>query len=246
METIATEAQFVSEPPRALRGLMLYWQMFTNPVVTLTLLRDTPRAFLPTLTAAVIATAVNYYVIYKIGLRRLMEQAFRATAAVDVDTLIASAMTHRDEIMTTQALSAFFGLVVTVLLLALLYWLAATVAGGDVSYERILAVVAHVTFFTTAVKESMIALVVTVSRNLSTFNIKNPLGTNPAFFVQTTSPGLNRMLLSADAITIAGVVLRIIGIRRVSTSLSPTAAAAVVLVPWLVYVIAAAWLPWLG
>jgi hypothetical protein len=247
METIATQVSMVPEgaaPNR--RSPMFYWQMFVNPVETLASLREIPRVFLPMITAAILATAVHYYVLYKVGLRTLMEAAIRATGSIDVDALVANAMVHRDEIVMTQAISAFLGLIVTVLLLALLYWLLVTVVGGDASYQRIVAVVAHVTLFTTVIKESMIALVLTVSRNPSSFNLKNPLGTNPAFYLRTASPALNRILLSADALTIAGIVLTIIGIRRVSSSLSTNATVAIVVIPWLVYVAAAAWLPWLG
>src|SRR5947209_3213746 len=123
---------------------------------------------------------------------------------------------------------------------------AATLASLEERPRALFPIIVDVACFVTAVRETMIALVVTMSRNLNGFNIKNPVGTNLAFFVDSVSPTVTKVLLSFDVITIAAIVLTVVGLRRIAKQLSPFAAASVVVIPWCLYVVAGMWLPWLG
>ncbi|HEX3109763.1 MAG TPA: YIP1 family protein [Thermoanaerobaculia bacterium] len=223
-----------------------FWHMLLNPAETLASLEERPRALFPIVVAAIYASLVSLYVIQRVGLQRLIEAAIQANASVDTETIIANALSHRSQIVTMQAASAFLGSIVTTLLVALFFWLVVTVVGADTTFKKTLAVVAHVAFFVTAVRETMIALVVTMRRDLSGFNIKNPVGTNLAFFIDSASPAATKVLISLDAITIASLVLTVIGLRGIAKQLSPVAAASIVVVPWCLYVVAGMWLPWLG
>ena len=223
-----------------------FWHMLMDPAATLASLEERPRALFPIIVAAIYASLVSFYVVQRVGLQRLVETAIQSNASVDTETIIANALSHRAQIMTMQAASAFLGSIITTVLLALFFWLVVTVVGADTTFKKMLAVVAHVAFFVTAVRETMIALVVTMSRNLNGFNIKNPVGTNLAFFVDSVSPTVTKVLLSFDVITIAAIVLTVIGLRRIAKQLSPFAAASVVVIPWCLYVVAGMWLPWLG
>lgn len=223
-----------------------FWHMLVNPAATLGTLDTRPAAFLPLIAAALYAAVVNLYVLQRIGVRRVIEAAVRAAASVDTETLIANAMAQRQQIVVMQAVSAFAGSIIAALLLGLFFWLLVTVAGALVPFRRVLAVVAHVAFFTTIARETMIGLVVTVTRNLDAFNIRNPIATNLGFFIHTASPAMARLLGAADLITAAGLTLTIVGLRAVAKELSTVVVASIVLVPWVLYVAAGMWLPWLG
>lgn len=245
MEDTLTTTELICEPAPAAERLH-FWHMLVNPAATLASLAETPRVLLPMLVTAVYATLVNYYVIQRIGLQRLLASAIQATASVDTDTLIANALAHRTQIVTMQAVSGFAGSMVTTLALGVLFWLLVTVAGGEISFRKTMAVVAHVAFFIAAVRETMIVLVVTMSRDLGAFNLKNPVGTNLAFFIHNASPLATKLMFSFDVLTVVSLVLTVIGLRRVAKDVSPAAAACVVVAPWALYVAAGAWLPWLG
>ena len=230
-------------PEAPLPGLA---DLFFSPLATLASLRDRSRVLLPLLIAASYATVVSYYAISRIGLRRLIEASIRATASVDPETLVESAMTHKTEILQMQAAGAFFGTIVTVLGLALLYWLLVTVIGGEATFGRVASVVAHVTFFTTVIKQTMIALAVTITRNPAGFNLKHPLGTNLAFYIHSSSPALAKLMTSFDLLALAGLALLTWGLSRVSDRVSLRAAAAIVLIPWTLYVAVTVAYPALG
>jgi hypothetical protein len=233
------ETSVALPPPAQPSGAL--WEMFFSPIATLQKLRERPRVALPVLVAAVWATIVSFYVIQTVGLRTLVEASIRATATVDPDALIAAAMQSKTQILIMQGAGAFFGTLLSVFALALFYYLLVAVVGGDVTYKAVAAVVAHVTLFLTIVKQTMIATVATL--NSSSFSFQQPLGTNLGFFIDADSQAMAKVLTSVDILSIAGLVLTIFGLRAVSDRFSGFAASAVVVLPWLVYVGARAFLP---
>lgn len=222
-----------------------FWFMFLDPVVTLESLRRHARVLAPLLIAATFGTAVNYYVVQRIGLRRLVEAAAVATGTFDKEAFIASALSNPGQLMAVQSASAFFGSILSVLALALLYYLLIVAAGADVTWKRVAAVVAHVTFATTAVRYSMVAMTAALG-NPDAFRLQNPIGTNLGFYLAMDSKVLQRLMTAFDILTIAGLILTVIGLRKVSDQLPAGVASAVVFGPWVLYVTAALWLPWLG
>jgi len=235
------ETSVALPPPAQPSGAL--WEMFVSPVATLQSLKERPRVLVPVLAASAWRTIVSYYVIYKIGLRTLLAASIRATASVDPDALLASAMQNKNQILMMQGASTFLGTAFGVFALALLYYLLVIAFGGDTTYKAVAAVVAHAIFFTTLVKQTMVGMVATLSRDPSSFNIQQPLGTNLAFFIDSNSRVVTKLMASFDILAIAGLVLSIAGLRAVSERFSTFAASAVVLLPWLVYVAARAFMP---
>lgn len=218
------------------------WSIFVQPLSTLGSLSQQPRWFLPLLLTAIYSTAINYYVTSRIGFVRLLAAVARSSGTIDPEAVIQSAMAHKTQIIVVQAVSAFLGGFVTPLFIALVLWLLVLSIGGDVIFKNVLAVAAHVALFTAVVKESMLAIAVTASNNLDTFNISNPLATNLGFFIHSNSPAASRILSSLDLITIINVLLIIVGLTKVSHKLSPTAACMIVIIPWSIYVAGSAWM----
>ena len=216
------------------------WQIFFSPLATLNSLSERPRWFFPLLLAGIYSTIVSYYVFAQLGFLRLVSRSVQANASLDPETVMQNALAHKTQIIVIQSLSAFLGAFATALVVALILWLVVVLVGGDAVFKNVMALVAHVTLFTTVIRETMLAITVTVTNDFDTFNFNNPLATNVAFFVHSNSRFAARILSSLDIITIASVVLLAVGLSKVTTRLSPTAAWLVVIVPWAIYAIGSA------
>jgi hypothetical protein len=71
---------------------------------------------------------------------------------------------------------------------------------------------------------------------VDTFDLRNPLATNLAFFLRPSSPVALRILSALDVITLVTIVLLIVGLTKVCDRLSARAALMVVVIPWMAYV----------
>lgn len=222
-----------------------FWSMFASPVATLESLRDRPQWLIPVLLSATLCVAVNFYVIRRIGLVRLINAAAQAKAVIDPQAAIQNALAHRSEILTFQALTTFVSSFVTVLVIAKVLWLLLTLFGWDILFKKILGIVAHVKLLSVVIRECMLALTVTLIRDLNTLDLRNPLATNPAFFFRPTSPAAYRTLSSLDVITLMEISLLIVGLTKVCPRLSLWAASLLVVIPWTIYVGATLLLPFL-
>jgi hypothetical protein len=138
----------------------------------------------------------------------------------------------------------FLGAFATSALIALILWLLVMLVGGDAVFKKVLALTAHVALFTAAVRETMLAVTVTLNGDLNSFDFNNPLATNLAFFVHSSSRFTARIFSALDIVTIATVVLLALGLTKVSKRVSPTAAWLVVIIPWALFVIGAASFSW--
>jgi len=217
------------------------WAMFVSPLATLDRLRQRPRSLLPLFVAALYATGVNYYMVNRIGLARLVTVAAKSAATIDPDAMVQNALAHQAQMIAFQSIFCFLGVFAQVLFVALVLWLLVLLAGGDSKFRNVLAVAAHVTFFTTIVKYSMLAISLTLNNDPDTFNPINPLATNLGFFFHASSRAASHLLSTVDLITLATLFLLVAGLTKVCDRLSRTAASLVVLVPWGIYVAGSAW-----
>lgn len=220
-----------------------FWSMFTSPVITLESLREHPSWLTPVLVSAVLSMAVNLYLVQRIGFARLIEAAGHSSAVIDPQAAIQSAMSHQGMIFAFQAISTFVGSILTILVIAKVITLVLTLCGQDVSFKRILAPVAYVIALSVVIRQCLLALTATFMRDLDVLDLRNPLATNLAFFLQPKSPAVLHILSALDGITILTIVLLIIGLTKVCDRLSLRAASIVVIVPWMVYVGASLLMP---
>jgi hypothetical protein len=219
--------------------------MFVCPLATLDLLREQPRCLLPLLLAAAYAAAVNHFAITHVGLDRVVAAVARANASVDPRVLMQHALSYESRILAIHAISTFAGSVLTAVFAALFLWLSVLVMGGETPFRKVLAVVSYAGFLITIVKYSMVALTVSFSADLNTFDLKNLLATNAAFFIQPKARAVFRLLSSLDIISLAHLTLLAAGVKRVSQGVSSLGAFVIVVVPWGIYVAAAILMPWL-
>jgi len=217
--------------------------MFTSPVATLESLRERPQWFYPVLLAAAFSVVANFYVIQRIGLERLVSAMAQAGVALDPQAAVQNAMAHQSQIFTVQALSTVVNVFLTALVIAKVFWLLLTLCGVDISYKKILAIVAHANMLAVVLRECMLVLTATFIRDLSTLDLRNPLATNLAFFAAPKSPVAFHILSSLDVITFVNVYFLVVGLTKVCARLSLSAASVIVVVPWAFYVAATLLLP---
>ena len=223
-------------------GAMAFWSIFVSPLRTLESLEERPRWLLSLVLAALTASAINYYAVRRIGLAFLVRATAQSSGAIDQDAMLQTALEHQTRIHGIQCAASFLGVFATASIIALLLWLLVLLVGGEVTFKKVLAVVGHVTLLSTAVKQSMLALTVTLNPDLATFDISNPLATNLGFFVHSTSAVTARILSSLDLITLINLLLFALGLTKVSHQLSRVTSGAIVLIPWSLYVAFAAWM----
>lgn len=222
--------------------LMRFWLIFVSPLRTLESLCDRPRWLTPIVVAALFSTAIDYYALTRIGFESLVTAAAKSTGTLDPDGMVQNALAHKTQILAIQSVGSFLGVLATAMIVALIMWLLVLSAGGEVTFKRVLAVVAHVSLFYAVVRQCMLALAVTLSQDPATFDLRNPLATNLGVFVHPGSPVAARILSSLDLITFTTQILVVLGLRKVSCDLSRLAACAIVFLPWSVYVAFRAWM----
>jgi hypothetical protein len=222
-----------SAPGLPLRGLLMDWNktLFQFSLC----LQPRPAWVLPLLAAASYSVAVNMYVVWRVGFTRLVSMAIHANAALGSDAVLESAAARRTQILIFQGFSTFAGTFITALIVAKVLWLVLAVTGDETPFRRILAVVARATFWIALIRQSMLALTLVLLSNAEAFDIRNPLATNPAFFLRPTSPAAFRCLSALDVLTITNLVLLAVGISKASGRLSFRGAFAAVFAPWAVY-----------
>lgn len=219
-----------------------FWLVFVSPLRTLESLCERPRWIVPLGCAALLTAVIDYYALTRIGFDSLVAAAARASGTLDPDGVVQNALAHRTEILAIQSVGSFLGVFATATIFALLLWLLVLGVGGEVTFKRVMAVMAHVGLVFATVKQSMLAFAVTLSQNPVTFDLKNPLATNIGFFVHSSSPMTARILSSLDLLTFTTQVLVVLGLVKVSRGLSRKAACAVVFIPWSLYVAFRAWM----
>jgi hypothetical protein len=212
-----------------------FWFMFSSPVTTLESLREQPRWFIPTLFSALISAAANLYFMQRVGLSSLINAVVQTNAGFDREALAQNALAHKGQILFFQSTATFVSPFLVALLTAKVLWLVHTLLGYDLPFKKTLAVVAHANMLSVILRVGMTALAVAMIRDPGALNLKNPLATNAAFFLHSTSPVLSRILASLDLITLLNIGILVLGLTKVAPRLSVKAAAMTVIVPWVVY-----------
>src|SRR5262245_5102397 len=133
------------------------WSVFFSPIATLNSLSQRPRWFLPLLIGGLYSTIVNYYVVTRLGLVRLVARAAHANTSLDPDADLQNALAHKTQVMLIQSISTFLGAFAVAAVVALILWLVILMIGGDTVFKNVLSVAAHVALLTTVARESMLA-----------------------------------------------------------------------------------------
>ncbi len=220
--------------------------MFVHPLATLQAVAARPRWLSPLLLAALFSVAVNSYVVQRIGISRLLKDALRASGAIDPQSILEGALAQKTQILVFQGLGTLVGTFATALVVAKVLYLILAMAGTDIPYRKILAIVSHVSMLIVVIRESMMVLTTILMQDLAGFNPQNPLATNPAFFLRPAPTAFYHLLRSMDLITFAQIALLALGLIQLSPRVRVRNAFAYVVIPWAVYVAGSILLPFPG
>jgi hypothetical protein len=212
-----------------------FWTLFVRPLSTLASLRERPRWLYPALISGIVSAAVNFYVVQRIGLIRMIEATTNAKAMIDAQAILQNALEHKTQILCFQALSTVISSFLAAFGTATVLWLLLILFGYDMPFKRGLAVVTHVNLLSVVLRECMMMLATTFIGDMNQFDLNNPLATNIAFFVKPASPAAMRFLTSMDVITFLNIALLIAGLTKVSGKLPVRTASMMVLGPWTIY-----------
>jgi hypothetical protein len=210
--------------------------MFARPLATMDSLREHPQWLCPILISALVTAVANLYVIQRVGLVRLIEAASQTKAIMDPQGALQNILAHQNRILCFQAASNLASAFVLALVTAKVLWLLLTLFGYDIGFKKILAVVTHANMLPAILRACMLAMTAAIIQDAGALDLKNPLATNIAFFLQPPSPAAFHILSSLDAITLSNIALLIIGLTRVCSNLSTRSASLMVFVPWMIYV----------
>jgi hypothetical protein len=210
--------------------------MFTSPAATLAGIKDNPRWLVPLLVAAGYSLIVNLFVIQRIGFVRLMQAALQAGVSIDPQSVLDAAVARKTEILVFQGLSTCAGTLVTALVVSKVMWLILSLIGEDVSFKKVLSVEAHVVMLCAVLRGSMLAITASAIQDLNSFDLRNPLATNPGFFCRFGSPSVSRVMNALDLFTFAHILLLAVGLNKLTGRLSLRAAVILVTLAWGAYV----------
>jgi len=218
------------------------WGIFVSPVRTFGSLCEQPRWFVPLAFAAAFSMAVDYYATSHIGFESLVRGVAKSAGTLDPEGMVQNALAHKIQILAIQSAGSFLGVFATAMIVALILWLLVLGVGGEVKFKSVLAVLGHVNLGYLVVRQSMLALSVSLCRDPASFDLRNPLATNVGFFVQSSSPITARILSSLDLVTFTAEVLVVIGLTKVSPGLSRATSCVIVFLPWSLFVALRAWM----
>ncbi len=133
-----------------------------------------------------------------------------------------------------------YGAAVPVLIILLLYSLVLWASfnfglGAQTTYGQVFAVTMYASL-PYLVQTLLIAITLFVGDNAESFDLKNPVGTNLAYFLPDAAPVLKGLLQSLDIIKLWSVLLQVIGMAVIAKK-TITQSAVIVGIFWLIGVV---------
>ena len=218
----------LSEPARIVNA-------FISPSKTFTDLRRNSSWWVPWLLISVVALLFVYTVQVKVGFDQVLrnEIAKNARSEAQLSRLPADQRAERLQGITkfTQAVayaSPLTGLIAFVIIAAVLMATFNFGAGASIPFKTSLAVVTYGNL-PTVVYALLGIVTLALGVNPETFNIKNPVATNPAYFLDPTGNRFAYTMASAlDLFVLWTLVLMAIGYSDVSKLKRSTALAVII------------------
>ena len=195
-----------------------------------------PHIVFPLLVGSAYSAVVGMIAALRIGLANLMGQA-ASRQGMDPQLVQQLAVSNRTQILATQTISAILGAFVMSLLAALLIYLILLMFGYAASYRPILATVAQVFAWVYLVRFTMILFVILISRDPSSIDIRNPIGTNLAFYVDLHAGWFASLMRQLDVTALAKVILVAFGTSYVVPKLSSAKACGIIVGAWIAYLL---------
>jgi hypothetical protein len=190
--------------------------------------------WVPFLLIMVVSTASTYSIDRHVGFDRVAENTVQASPK-QAEQMAELAPPDRASQMEKRALGTrYFSYGFPLLLLIFLAIYAGIMLGifnfglgARMSYGQAMAVTIYASLPYLLISLLTI-LTVTFGNNAETFNIQNPVGTNPAYFLADAAPWLKALLTQFDIVRLWSLVLTVVGFKIVAKKSTGQAAAVVV------------------
>ncbi|HUB02983.1 MAG TPA: YIP1 family protein [Terriglobales bacterium] len=197
--------------------------VFIAPSKTFTDLRRNASWWAPFLIIVIISAIFSYVVDQKVGFRKVVDNQIQQQpkAAERLDQMPAAQREKALErqVSITKAVTyvvPLIGLIVYAIFAGVLLATIKVVTNAEVAFGALFALIVY-TRLPEVVRAALVILSLLAGVSSDSFDIKNPVATNPAYFLDPTgSPVLRAVLSSLDVITIWTLVLTAIGVACVA------------------------------
>jgi Yip1 domain len=175
-------------------------------------------------------------VIEKIGLVNILKAALKSNPQADQVLQMAEESTPTRVMMyVAPLLSVPFGILATAAILLLLLALSSE----EANFKKVFCVVCYSFFGYAFVTTALAVLMVLVTGDGSKFDVRNPLASNPGFFMDPDDPHkfLYSLASSLDVLSLWYLFLLATGLTGICSNLKRRKAIVLVLSAWFLYVI---------
>ena len=218
---MATTALPSQEPPLSEGQRLL--DVFIAPSKTFTDLRRNASWWAPFLIIVIVSVLFSYVVDQKVGFRKIVDNQIqlRPKAAERLEQMPADQRekTLARQVSITKGVTyviPLIGLVVYAIFAAVLLGTVKVVTSAEVGFGALFALIVY-SRLPEVVKALLTILSLVAGVSSDAFDIKNPVATNAAYFLDpAVSPVLRALLSSLDVITIWTLVLVAIGVACVA------------------------------
>jgi hypothetical protein len=228
-QVYALEGKPLSQAERVVDTFVAPSKAFTD------ILRSTSW-WLPFLLIAIFAALTAFAIDKKVGYEAVTEQAMEQNSFAQEQMAKLSpdvrATAIKRQAVSTKVSSYLGGVFVLIIvaIAALLNWATINFGfAGKTTFGQNMAVQMYASL-PLMLKYLLTAVLLFAGVNLDHFNARNPVGTNPGFYLQDSAPWLKTLLSFVDFFGLWSVLLAILGLAIISRKSKATAA--IVVVGW--------------
>ena len=220
-----------------MEGINRLFQVLISPGEAFESAKKAPKIVLPLIILSLIMTGALGYYSFQMNAPVVIEKQLELSGKADKYT-----DAQKDQIVTMQSkvakysmpIGALVGTPIILLIIGLYFYIAAKLMGTETSYAQAAAVSVYSS--ATGILWALAAIIIMSVSDTSTTIVQNLVPSNLAYFfdMQTVGRKVFFLLQSIDIFSIWKFVLMIIGFS-VITEAKPAKSAAVVLIPWVLY-----------
>lgn len=229
-----SEGMLVGDRPLGLSQVGRVVDTFVAPASTFTDILRSASWWLPFVLILIVSTLSTYSIDRHVGFSRVAENTVQSSPK-QVEQMSDMTPQERASNMDKRALGTrYFSYAFPLLLLIFLAIYAGIMLGifnfglgARMTYGQAMAVTMYASLPYLLISLLTI-LTVSFGNNAETFNIQNPVGTNPAYFLSDAAPWLKTLLTQFDLVRLWSLVLTVVGFKIVARRSTGQAAAVVV------------------
>jgi hypothetical protein len=233
-EIAMSEDVLLDEGRRGLSEVERVLDVFVAPAATFTDILRSASWWLPFVLILIVSTLSTYSIDRHVGFSRVAENTVQASPK-QAEQMSELAPADRAQQMEKRAIGTrYFSYAFPLLLLIFLAIYAAIMLGifnfglgAKMTYGQSMAVTIYASLPYLLISVLTI-LTVTFGNNAETFNIQNPVGTNPAYFLSDAAPWVKTLLTQFDLVRLWSLALTVVGFKIVAKKSTGQAAAVVV------------------